>query len=55
MERKYSTDYGWLTYISRKEYLTGEWFYVASEEQDDGEPFDIVRNYSGNEWHWTII
>lgn len=55
MERKYSIYYGWLSYISRKDYLSGAWFYVESEEDGDGEFFDIVRNYDGSEWHWTNI
>lgn len=53
---KYSEFYGALRPLSREEYLTGDWRYVASEDLDgDGAEWDIVRSPDNADWRYTLI
>lgn len=52
----YFSDYGRLVFLSRSDYLSGEWEYVCSSvSYDDDREYDIVRNYDGSDWRYTSI
>ena len=63
------TYYGWLHYISKDQYISGDYDYVESIFDDDNAPhhvwvqlfnvlkvdhIEIVQAYSG-EYYWTIL
>lgn len=53
---KYFSDYGRLVFLSRSDYLSGEWEYVCSSVAfDDDVEYDIVRSYDNSEWRYTSI
>lgn len=53
---KYSVEFGRLQYLSRRDYMRGNWVYVASEElDDDGIFYDIVRSEDNTDWRYTQI
>lgn len=53
---KYSVEFGRLEYLSRREYMRGDWEYVASEELDgDDILYDIVRSADNTDWRYTQI
>lgn len=53
---KYSSEFGTLAFLSRRDYFRGDWEYVASEELDgDGVLYDIVRSADNTDWRYTRI
>lgn len=55
MSTRWSEGFGRLEFLPRDEYLRDDWCYVCTEELDDGQEYDIVRNRDGSDWRYTII
>ena len=56
MSTFYSEFYGRLTWISRAQYLAGDYRYVCTEDGDRaGEHWDIVEDLETGDLYFTVI